>query len=138
MVAITPIATTGTTIVIGVAIGRTGTGIAAIGDVTRAHSSIVLKRRRGVRDNGPDPIDIFVGRRLREQRLLAGLSQTESGRCIGVSFQAVQKYESASVRISASTLYQVAQALGVEPGYFFEGYSESAPTGRRAQKQKLR
>ena len=84
-------------------------------------STAPLKRRRVVQVDGPDPIDTHVGRRLCEERLLAGLSQAELGRRIGVSFQAVQKYESARMRISASTLYRIAQALGVEPGYFFEG-----------------
>lgn len=89
------------------------------------------RRRRVVEVDGPDPIDTHVGRRLREQRLIAGLSQAELGRGIGVSFQAVQKYESARMRISASTLYRFCQALSVQPGYFFEGYSD-------AKQQKLR
>ncbi|HUB96285.1 MAG TPA: helix-turn-helix transcriptional regulator, partial [Stellaceae bacterium] len=49
--------------------------------------------RRTVREHGPDPVDVHVGRRLRQARLLAGLSQEELGDGIGVSFQAVQKYE---------------------------------------------
>ena len=73
------------------------------------------RRRRVVQDDGPDPIDVFVGQRVRERRLQAGLSQNELAEPLGVGFQAVQK--------SASTLYRLAQALGVEPSYFFEGYA---------------
>ena len=43
---------------------------------------------------------------------------------IGVSFQAVQKYESGDIRISASRLYDVAQVLEVSPAFFFEGYPD--------------
>jgi len=82
-------------------------------------------RRRIIRDDGPDPIDIFVGRRMRERRVQQGMSQLKLGRQLGVSFQAVQKYESAGIRLSASTLYRLSELLGVPPGYFFEGYGES-------------
>jgi transcriptional regulator with XRE-family HTH domain len=82
-------------------------------------------RRRIIRDDGPDPIDIFVGQRMRERRRQAGISQTEVGRKLGLSFQAVQKYETAASRISASALYRLSELLDVPPGYFFEGYSES-------------
>ena len=51
------------------------------------------RRRRVVRDEGPDPIDVFVGRRMRERRLQEGLSQTALAEQLGVCFQAVQKYK---------------------------------------------
>jgi len=90
-------------------------------------------RRRIIRDDGPDPIDIFVGRRMRERRLQQGMSQPMLGRQLGVSFQAVQKYESAAIRLSASTLYRLSELLDVPPGYFFEGY---APEPAREQTRK--
>ena len=82
------------------------------------------RRRPAVQDDGPDPIDVFVGQRVRERRLKEGLSQSAVAEQLGVSFQAVQKYEFGNIRISASTLYRLAQVLGVEPGYFFKGYSD--------------
>jgi len=95
-------------------------------------------RRRIVKDAGPDPIDVFVGKRVRERRLKVGLSQTAVAARLGVSFQAVQKYESAGNRISASTLFRLGQMLGVAPGYFFEGYvdpsSEAAIQPRKAKR----
>jgi transcriptional regulator with XRE-family HTH domain len=84
-----------------------------------------------VQEDGPDPIDIHVGRRLRELRLQRGISLVELGRRIGVSFQAVQKYESASMRISASTLYRICQIFGVTPNYFFEGFDATEAPKRR-------
>jgi transcriptional regulator with XRE-family HTH domain len=94
-------------------------------------------RRRIIRDDGPDPIDIFVGRRMRERRLQQGMSQPMIGRQLGVSFQAVQKYEAARMRLSASTLYRLSELLGVPPGYFFEGYTPEPahePTRKRSRR----
>jgi len=75
-------------------------------------------------DNSPHPIDVYVGGRMRLRRIQLGLSQGALASKIGVSFQAVQKYESGDIRISASRLYDVAQALAVSPGFFFEGYPD--------------
>ena len=70
-----------------------------------------------------DPIDRHVGARVRERRQEQGMTQNMLGRRIGVTFQAVQKYETGAIRIAASTLYRIGEALGVSPGYFFEGYA---------------
>jgi transcriptional regulator with XRE-family HTH domain len=59
------------------------------------------------------PIDAHVGRRLREERLTAGLSQEKLAEKVGVTFQQIQKYERGENRISAARLYDVAQAMGV-------------------------
>src|SRR5919206_2380434 len=76
------------------------------------------------KDQTPHPVDVHVGRQMRRRRLALGLSQTALAAKLGVSFQAVQKYETGDIRISASRLYEVAQALEVEPGYFFAGYPD--------------
>ena len=68
-----------------------------------------------------DPIDVYVGRRLRGRRINLHMSQTELGKTVGVTFQQVQKYETGKNRISGSRMAKVAQALGVTPAYFFEG-----------------
>jgi transcriptional regulator with XRE-family HTH domain len=81
--------------------------------------------RRTVREHGPHPIDVAVGRRLREARLLAGKSQEELGDAIGVSFQAVQKYEHGENRLSASRLFQAAQFLGRPVSFFFNDLEEA-------------
>lgn len=59
-----------------------------------------------------DPVDRFVGERLRAARLASGLSQTELGKAMGLSFQQVQKYERGTDRISASMLVRAAGAVG--------------------------
>lgn len=60
-----------------------------------------------------DPVDLFVGQRIRAERLSKNLSQTELGLAIGVTFQQIQKYERGSNRVSASTLAKTAAALDI-------------------------
>lgn len=69
----------------------------------------------------PNPVDIYVGKRMRQRREMQGLPQKELARKLGISFQQVQKYESGANRISASKLWQLCDVLDVEPGYFFDG-----------------
>jgi len=78
------------------------------------------RRRRTIREHGPDPVDVHVGRRLRQARFLAGMSQEELGTGIGVSFQAVQKYEHGENRLSASRLFKAARLLDRPISFFFE------------------
>jgi transcriptional regulator with XRE-family HTH domain len=48
------------------------------------------------------------------------MSQTELGDKVGVTFQQIQKYEKGTNRIGSSRLFQIADALGVGPEYFFD------------------
>jgi len=61
----------------------------------------------------PHPIDILVGANLRRLRCKARLSQTALGEKISVSYQQVQKYENGTNRLSASKLWECAEALDV-------------------------
>ncbi|GIX16885.1 MAG: transcriptional regulator [Rhodothalassiaceae bacterium] len=64
-------------------------------------------------------IDAFVGRRIRERRLAAGITQQELAAALGLSYQQVQKYENGSNRISAGRLYVLARLLGADVTDFF-------------------
>ncbi len=75
--------------------------------------------------DGPDPVDVYVGQRLREQRIRAGISQEKIAECTGVTFQQIQKYEMAKNRVSSSRLYQFSRILGVDISYFFDGFETS-------------
>ena len=55
------------------------------------------------------------------RRAFLGLSQTDLAGRMNVSYQQVQKYESGNNAVSASRLYQLAQALDVPIAYFFQG-----------------
>jgi transcriptional regulator with XRE-family HTH domain len=67
----------------------------------------------------PDPVDIEVGRRIRIQRMARGMSQTELGKRIGVTFQQVQKYEKGANRVGAGRLTRIATVLEVPVSTFF-------------------
>jgi len=74
-----------------------------------------------------NPIDAQVGNRVRLRRMLIGMSQEKLGELLGLTFQQVQKYEKGVNRIGAGRLYQVANILGVQIGYFYEGVIEREP-----------
>jgi transcriptional regulator with XRE-family HTH domain len=73
------------------------------------------------------PIDVHVGRRLRQRRRLLGLTQEKLAQAVDIRFQQIQKYESGSNRISASRLWSLAKALDVSISYFFEGMNGAEP-----------
>lgn len=66
-------------------------------------------------------IDHFVGKRLRRRRRLLGLTQSQLADAVGIRFQQVQKYECGANRVSASRLFELAEALDVPVQYFYEG-----------------
>ncbi len=65
-----------------------------------------------------DRVDICMGKRLKAKRILAGLSQAEVGKILGVTFQQVQKYETGVNRLPISRLYRLAEALDTPLTYF--------------------
>ena len=69
-------------------------------------------------------IDRFVGNRMRERRVMLGLTQQQMAELIGVTYQQAHKYEKGINRVASGRLYTIAQALGVDVGYFFEGMNE--------------
>jgi transcriptional regulator with XRE-family HTH domain len=72
-------------------------------------------------------IDDHVGARIRERRLMIGLSQQELGEMIGISYQQVHKYERGINRVTAGRLYEIARILDVPITYFYEGFGQQAP-----------
>jgi transcriptional regulator with XRE-family HTH domain len=80
---------------------------------------------------GPDPVDRHVGLRLRMRRKEMGVSQEKLAEAIGLTFQQVQKYERAANRMSASKLWEAAQALHTTVSYFYEGLGDAAANSPR-------
>ena len=68
------------------------------------------------------PVDIHVGKRVRHRRWMLGVTQQQLGEKVGSKFQQIQKYETGMNRISASRLWDIAEALEVPVSFFFEGY----------------
>lgn len=71
-------------------------------------------------DGTPNPIDLYVGSRVRMRRSLLGMSQERLASELGVTFQQVQKYERGTNRIGASRLWDLAQVLGVSVDFFYQ------------------
>ncbi|MBW4963162.1 helix-turn-helix domain-containing protein [Sulfitobacter sp. CW3] len=69
----------------------------------------------------PHKVDVHVGQRIRQRRWLAGMTQQKLAELVGIKFQQIQKYETGANRVSASRLWDIADALGVEVAHFFEG-----------------
>jgi transcriptional regulator with XRE-family HTH domain len=78
----------------------------------------VMKKRTG------DPRDVEIGRRIRALRLERGLSQTELGNLLGITFQQIQKYEKGANRVAAGRLQRIAEALDVPITFFYSGSTD--------------
>lgn len=71
-----------------------------------------------------DIIDVYIGKKLRQQRGRRNVTQDYVAAQVGVRFQQIQKYECGANRISASRLWKIALALDVPVSYFYEGLPE--------------
>lgn len=80
----------------------------------------MIDYRKGDTEGLPSQLDIYVGNRLRMRRTILGLSQTELGQKLGLTFQQIQKYEQGLNRIGSSRLYELSKILKISIAYFFE------------------
>jgi transcriptional regulator with XRE-family HTH domain len=69
----------------------------------------------------PSTVDVAVGRNVRSWRIARGISQTQLGNRLGISFQQVQKYETGGNRIATGRLVKIAATLGVPISALFQG-----------------
>jgi transcriptional regulator with XRE-family HTH domain len=72
------------------------------------------------------PVDVHVGKRIRQRRWLVAMTQQQLGEKVGIKFQQIQKYETGMNRVSASRLWDIAAALEVSVSFFFDGISEES------------
>lgn len=95
-----------------------------------------MKKRGREKKEGQNEVDVFVGQRLRELRMLAGLSQSDVASALGLTFQQLQKYERGFNRVSASRLFKLAQFFRVPVSVFFDGLDDrDAVTGEQAAEE---
>jgi transcriptional regulator with XRE-family HTH domain len=73
----------------------------------------------GARKDGPQRNDETVARNLRRFRIARGVSQTELGNAVGVTFQQIQKYENGKNAVAPGRLRQICEILGVTPADMF-------------------
>lgn len=84
-------------------------------------------------ERAANAIDKKVGLRVRTRRLEIGMSQERLAEILGVTFQQVQKYEKGVNRIAVSRLFDIANALEMPAGRFFEGLSSKAGVAEERQ-----
>jgi len=78
------------------------------------------------------PVDVHVGKRIRHRRWLVGMTQQQLAEKVGIKFQQIQKYETGANRVSASRLWDIADALTVPVSFFFEGLDATADSAAGA------
>jgi transcriptional regulator with XRE-family HTH domain len=81
-----------------------------------------------------DPRDAEIGKRVRTLRLQRGMSQTELGDLLEITFQQVQKYENGSNRVSAGRLQRIAEILDVPITFFYSAYGDNQTEAQPQQK----
>ena len=83
------------------------------------------------------PVDAHVGKRIRHRRWTVGMTQQQLADKVGIKFQQIQKYETGMNRVSASRLWDIADALGVQIAFFFEGLAEDQAAPATAKNDLL-
>lgn len=78
-------------------------------------------------------VDVHVGKRIRHRRWMIGMTQQQLAEKVGIKFQQIQKYETGANRVSASRLWDIAQALDVPVSFCFEGLENGAAPGERVE-----
>ena len=72
------------------------------------------------------PVDVHVGKRVRHRRWMVGMTQQQLAERVGIKFQQIQKYETGMNRVSASRLWEISSALGVQVSFLFDGLGAKA------------
>ena len=82
-------------------------------------------------------IDEHIGQRLQLRRVMLGLSQKDLANVCGISFQQIQKYETAGNRIAASRLFEISTAMETPVSFFFRGLPGNMPEETRSGRRPL-
>ena len=82
-------------------------------------------------------VDRKVGARIRERRVMLGLSQQQLAQLIGVTYQQAHKYERGLNRISAGRLFEIATVLSIPVAWFFEGLGGVEEQAEMSPRQRM-
>ena len=91
---------------------------------TKQMKTDFMKYRGRMMNGEANPIDVYVGNRLRLRREMLKISQAKLASLLGVTFQQIQKYEKGTNRMGASRIWDMASVLKVPVNYFYEGIDE--------------
>ena len=79
-------------------------------------------------------VDQHIAKRIQLRRVMLGMSQSDLAKHCGISFQQIQKYETAGNRIPASRLFDISQALETSVAFFFSGLPGNFPPETKANR----
>src|SRR4051795_13116163 len=82
-------------------------------------------------------IDNHVGGRIRERRIMLGLTQQQLAVMIGVTYQQAHKYERGINRVSAGRLFEIGRVLSVPITYFYEGLGDEGAPRQVSQRERM-
>lgn len=99
------------------------------GFARRKAKVIVISREQ---QDDLDMIDAHIGKRIRGRRKELKISQPELGSALGISYQAIQKFETGKTHIAAARLAVIASRLSVDISYFFDGLDVASAATRKA------
>ena len=80
--------------------------------------------RGRLQDHSPNPVDVYVGQRMKLRRRILKMSQQTLAQTLGLTFQQIQKYEKGYNRMGASRLWDISCVLGVSMDFFFADMEE--------------
>jgi transcriptional regulator with XRE-family HTH domain len=69
-----------------------------------------------------EPLDIYLGERVKQARTQRGWSRDYLASQLGLTTQAIEKYETGRNRMFFNRLWAIARALGFEIAWFAEGF----------------
>ena len=87
-----------------------------------------MARKAGLINN----VDQHIAKRLQLRRVMLGMTQSDLAKKCGVSFQQIQKYETAGNRIPAARLFDLSQAMETSVAFFFAGLPGNFPPETKA------
>ena len=102
-------------------------------EMSQGPAPVLQGRCRTLKKKAPQMahiVDTHVGKRIRQRRWLIGMTQQTLADLVGIRFQQIQKYETGVNRVSASRLWDIAQALQTPVAYFFEEMPAECEQGK--------
>ncbi len=74
-------------------------------------------------------IDKVIGARLRQHRMLKGVSQEQIGEALGLTFQQIQKYEKGTNRVSVGAAILICDRLNIRLADLLDGLQKADGKG---------
>jgi transcriptional regulator with XRE-family HTH domain len=86
---------------------------------------MIAKKKIDMSKRAPDFKDKIIGARIKAYRDIAGMSQSELGEAVGITFQQIQKYEHGTNKVSLGRLFEICDALNVSTEKFMQGLTDT-------------